>query len=90
MTTLVALLALVPQSPFLIMVFVVSLSARLAAPLVMLFVHGVISRPFFLGSVWIVGVGMPLLVLALNARTLVRAGSLRGPGSTREGISHGG
>ena len=90
MTTLVALLALVPQSPFLIIVFVVSLSARLAAPLVMLFVHGVISRPFFLGSVWIVGVGMPLLVLALNARTLVRAGSIRGPGSTREGISHGG
>jgi hypothetical protein len=73
-TTVVALLALVPERPFLTMVFAVSFSARLAAPLVMVYVHGLISRPVFLGSVWIIGVGMPLLVLALCASFLAHAG----------------
>jgi alpha-1,6-mannosyltransferase len=69
-TMVVALLALVPERSFLVMAFVVSLSSRLAAPLAMMFVHQSISRPLFLGSVWIIGVGMPLLMLALQASML--------------------
>jgi uncharacterized membrane protein len=75
-TAVVALLALVPDRPFLTMIFVVSLSARLAAPVVMVYVHGLISRSLFLGSVWVIGIGMPLLVLALcpDAREALRGG----------------
>jgi alpha-1,6-mannosyltransferase len=86
-TTAVALLVLVPERPFVTMVFAVSFAARLAAPLVMVYVHGLISRPLFLGSVWVIGVLMPLVVLALQAPLLARASvtasRLRSAGTAR-------
>ena len=65
--TVVAAMALTPDRSFLVMGLVVSFAARLAAPLVMVFVHGVITRRVFLGSVWVLGVGLPLLALSLYA-----------------------
>jgi hypothetical protein len=59
----VALAALVAEPPLLIIAVTLSFSARVIAPLTMLFVHETISRRLFLGATWIVGVGVPLLVL---------------------------
>jgi alpha-1,6-mannosyltransferase len=91
-TTVVALLALVPEPRFVALAFVVSISARLAAPLTMLYVHQLISRPLFLGSVWIIGVAVPLTVMALlgllpaRARSLFASWPLGGGASQRLGV----
>jgi alpha-1,6-mannosyltransferase len=82
-TTVVALMALVPERPFVAIALAVSLAARLAAPLTMVFVHGLISRPLFLGSVWIIGSLVPLLVLAMQ-RPMVARVRLFSAGGARE------
>jgi alpha-1,6-mannosyltransferase len=71
-TTVVALLALVPERPFVVLAVVVSICSRLAAPLPMLYVHELIPRPIFLGSVWVIAVGLPLVALSICTRILWR------------------
>jgi alpha-1,6-mannosyltransferase len=60
----VALLALVPQKSFLLLLVSLSLGARLVAPLDQMFVHGALSRPTYLIATWLGATVMPLLMVA--------------------------
>ncbi len=59
----VALLALVPHGRTLVILVIVSLGSRLAAPLNSLYVDTVINRPVFFLLTWLATVAVPLLVL---------------------------
>jgi alpha-1,6-mannosyltransferase len=62
----VALLALVPSGFWLLVLLAVSLGSRLAAPLDLLFVHGVIDGRALIALTWIFGIGMPALALVAS------------------------
>jgi alpha-1,6-mannosyltransferase len=73
----IALLALVPRGWFVPVLLAFSLGSRLAAPLDVMFVHGLISRRAFLLTTWITALGLPMLVA-------VRA-YMSGPGAPAAG-----
>ncbi len=62
----VALLALVPTGPSLLVLLAVSLGSRLAAPLDLLFVHELLSRRVFFALTWILGLGIPMLAWGVS------------------------
>jgi hypothetical protein len=63
----VALAAVVPDRPFPLLLIAMSVGARLAAPLDVLFVGGTIGRAEFLLVSWAAGLGIPLLAVCYQA-----------------------
>jgi hypothetical protein len=63
----VALLALVPGERALVLLFVISLGSRLAAPLDILYVGEAVSRFAYLLLTWLFGIGVPLFVLTVSS-----------------------
>jgi hypothetical protein len=61
----VALLALVPGQRSVILLFAMSLGSRLVAPLDVLYVTEMIGRFTYLLLTWLLGIGLPLLALAV-------------------------
>lgn len=60
-----ALLAIAPMRYALLLLFVVSLGSRLAAPLDLLFVDGAIGRRVYFTATWVLAIGLPLIVAVL-------------------------
>lgn len=57
-----ALLAVAPMRNALLLLFVVSLGSRLAAPLDLLFVDGAFGRRVYFTATWVLAIGLPLVV----------------------------
>jgi alpha-1,6-mannosyltransferase len=74
----VALLAVAPMRHALLLLFVVSLGSRLAAPLDLLFVDGAFGRRVYFTATWVLAIGLPLTVAVLvhlRRSTRLAAGS---------------
>jgi alpha-1,6-mannosyltransferase len=61
----VALLAVAQMRHALLLLFVVSLGSRLAAPLDLLFVDGAFGRRVYFTATWVLAIGLPLTVAVL-------------------------
>jgi hypothetical protein len=71
----VALWCLRPSFFPIVLAIALSLGARLAAPLDVLFDHGAIGRSAFLLMTWLLGIGLPLVVGVIAALVVRRSRS---------------